>query len=95
MTNTLTRRAAMTGAIVSTAALAVPAAAAVHVAENPFERVRRLQREISAALADLIAAGGPDYVSICAADGTDRFTRTVVDRDVYENGPHGWIVSRD
>ena len=78
MTATVTRRAVLVGAIASTAALAVPSAAATHVAENSYERVRRLQREISEALADLIADGGPDYVSVVAADGTGRFTRATM-----------------
>ena len=86
MENSINRRAAFAGigAFVSTAALAVPAAAAVQAAECPRDKVRRLQRELGVALAELAAApGGFDYVSVVEPAGTKPYNRSLIDRDVY------------
>lgn len=83
----ITRRAALVGAFTSTVALAVPAAAAVHVAENPHDKVRRLQRELSGALAELAVLNSAcDYVSIVYPDGTAKgYGRTLIEREIYES----------
>lgn len=83
----ITRRLALVGAFASSVALALPAAAAVHMAEEPHSKVRRLQRELADALAELAAApGGYDYVSVVQATGTAQYTRALTDRDLYEDG---------
>jgi hypothetical protein len=47
------RRAAIAGAAASSVALAIPAAQAARADEHPWERVRRLARELSDALEEL------------------------------------------
>ena len=82
----ITRRAALVG-FVTSAAATVPAAYAVSVAEEPNAKVRRLQRELSDALAELQAApaASGDYVSIVYPTGTVDYARTLIDRDVFES----------
>lgn len=87
MSQTLTRRAALIGALASSTALALPALAAIEAgpAEGTYERVRRLQLELSGALADLAAEHGHHYVSEVKAQGTARHARALIDRNVYED----------
>jgi hypothetical protein len=71
----LTRRAAMIGAAVSSAALAVPAAAALSPSEHPNDKVRRIAKEMAEALRDPEYVGfkrvtvTPDLVAHDEADG--------------------------
>lgn len=84
----ITRRGALIGALVSSAALAVPAAAAVHVGEEPNAKVRRLQKELSQALAELMVApvANADYVSIVFPSGTaPGYERSTIDREIFES----------
>ena len=56
MAQSITRRAAPMGAIASSAALAAPAiVAAPPMSEDPYERARRLSKELSQALTDIEA----------------------------------------
>lgn len=52
----ITRRAAIVGALVSSAALTAPSVQAVGFGEEANAKVRRLQRELSDALAELMRA---------------------------------------
>lgn len=83
----ITRRAALVGALSSSLALAVPAAAAVHIAEDPHAKVRRLQRELSAALAGLASySAACDYVAVTYPDGTaDGYGRSLIEREIFES----------
>ncbi|MBN9334912.1 hypothetical protein [Devosia sp.] len=65
---------------------AVPMAAEA-APEAPNAKVRRLQRELSDALAELITVpvAPADYVSIVFPTGTTKYTRTLIERDVYES----------
>lgn len=83
----ITRRAAFVGALTSTLALAVPAVAAVHIAEDPHAKVRRIQRELSAALAGLASySAACDYVAVTYPDGTaDGYGRSLIEREIYES----------
>jgi hypothetical protein len=62
----ITRRAALIGALVSSTVIAVPAAAAVHLAEQPNERVRRLAHEMQEALNDAGYIGHYRRVTVTA-----------------------------
>ena len=67
MTNPVTRRSAIFGALASTAALAVPAIAAVNLTEHPNDKVRRLGKEMSEALRD------PRFVGFNRITGTSDY----------------------
>lgn len=66
--------------------VAVPLAARDVTAEEPNVRVRRLQRELSDALAELMKApvASADFVSVVYPSGTTKDARTLYDRDLFE-----------
>lgn len=81
----ITRRAAVIGAAASTAALAVPAAHAAHLGEHPWYKVRRLAKELSAALEELRHAdtAGGDVVALVEPAGKGDYAIAFMDRDFY------------
>lgn len=79
-----TRRAALVGAAASSVALAVPAAHAAHLGENPWDKARRLAKELSATLTE-IENGDPggSFVAIVEADSHGPYVTGLMDREFY------------
>lgn len=74
----ITRRAAVIGALASSAALAIPAVAAIKSTEHPNDKVRRLAKEMAEALRDPRFIGfnrvtvTPEYVGYTDNDPETR-----------------------
>lgn len=76
----ITRRAAFVGALASTAALAIPVAAAV-TPEHPWAKARRLARDLSAALDEIAGLGMGEHVGVIYGHDHVGFA----DKDFYES----------
>ncbi|MFD1945076.1 hypothetical protein [Paradevosia shaoguanensis] len=84
ITRRLLLKASPALALVGSAVFATDAIAA----EEPGTKVRRLQRELSDALAELMTSSvaPADYVSIVYPAGTVEYARSLIDRDIFESG---------